>query len=130
MPLAELVTPLVRLAATTIAALFAGSAFAGPADVLSAKAEPLGQGRYQVSATVQHADEGWDHYANAFEVLAPDGTLLGTRVLHHPHVDEQPFTRSTTLSVPDDLTEIVVRALDSVHGAGGAEVVVPLPDRQ
>ena len=42
--------------------------------------------------TVQHADTGWDHYADAWEVLAPDGTVLGTRTLLHPHTDEQPFT--------------------------------------
>ena len=65
--------------------------------------------------------------ANRFEVLAPDGTVLGTRVLLHPHVDEQPFTRSLSgVEIPDGITEIRVRAGDSVHETGGAEVTINL----
>ena len=120
----------MRLAVVLIAAAMAGPATTGPADIVSAEAEPLGDGRYRVSATVRHADEGWNHYANAFEVLSPDGALLETRTLHHPHVEEQPFTRSVTLTVPDGIEKVVVRANDSVHGLGGDEVTIPLPDRQ
>ena len=102
-------------------------ALAGDADVLDATAEALGGGQWRISATVQHADTGWDHYANGFEIVGPDGEVLGTRVLYHPHVEEQPFTRSHTLAIPEGITEITVRALDSVHGGeGGAEVTVPL----
>ena len=114
--------------ALAIALLAATPAFAGPADVIEAEAVASGSG-FRVSATVRHADEGWDHYANAFEVVAPDGTLLETRVLHHPHVDEQPFTRSVSVEVPDGIAEITVRAVDSVHGGGGASVTIPLPGR-
>ena len=96
--------------------------------MIEAEAVASGSG-FRVSATVRHADEGWDHYANAFEVVAPDGTLLETRVLHHPHVDEQPFTRSVSVEVPDGIAEITVRAVDSVHGGGGASVTIPLPGR-
>ena len=56
-------------------------ALAGEADVLEAEARPSGGGAWTVSATIKHADTGWEHYADSFEVLAPDGTLLGTRVL-------------------------------------------------
>lgn len=47
-----------------------------------------------VSVTLRHPDTGWDHYADAWEVLDTDGARLGLRVLAHPHVNEQPFTRS------------------------------------
>jgi hypothetical protein len=50
-----------------------------------------GSGVYRFSVTVRHADEGWDHYADRWEVLTSDGTLLATRTLYHPHVNEQPF---------------------------------------
>ena len=46
------------------------------------------------SVTLKHGDEGWDHYANQWDVMTMDGKLLKSRVLYHPHVDEQPFTRS------------------------------------
>jgi hypothetical protein len=53
---------------------------------------------------------------------------LGTRVLYHPHVDEQPFTRSLGgVRIPAEVTSVILRAHDSVHGAGGREVVVELP---
>jgi len=102
-------------------------AAAGEADVLHAAAHASGEGRWTVSATIEHADEGWDHYADAFQVVAPDGTVLGTRVLYHPHVAEQPFTRSLTgVEIPNTLDHVIVRAGDKVHGYGGREVRVDL----
>ena len=78
-----------------------------------------------VSATVRHADEGWQHYADRYEVLAPGGRVLGTRVLQHPHVEEQPVTRTLEgLTIPASVERVRVRAHDSVHGFGGAEVEV------
>jgi hypothetical protein len=54
--------------------------------------------------------------------------VLGTRNLAHPHVDEQPFTRSATgVVIPEDVRSVTVRANDSVHGYGGAEILVELP---
>lgn len=109
-----------------LAAVLPLPTLAGEADILDARAERLGADQWRITATVQHADTGWDHYANGFEVIGPDGAVLGTRVLYHPHVEEQPFTRSHTLSIPAGITRVTIRALDSVHGAGGAEITVPL----
>jgi len=108
-----------------IAALLPLPALGGQADVIDATATRSGA-EWRIEATVRHADEGWDHYANGFEIVAPDGTVLGTRVLFHPHVEEQPFTRSHTLAIPEGVDAITVRALDSVHGGGGASVTVSL----
>ena len=86
------------------AALLLGhaEARAGEADVLGAALTPAGDGTWRVEVTVEHADTGWDHYADAFEVIAPDGTVLGTRTLLHPHEAEQPFTRSLSgVRMPD-----------------------------
>lgn len=106
------------------------TAVAGPADVESVSVTATGSGQYRFSVTVRHADTGWDHYADRWEVLTPDGTLLGTRTLYHPHVNEQPFTRELSgISIPDDMTAVVVRAHDSVHGFTGITQTVLLPDR-
>ncbi|MDD1792099.1 hypothetical protein LRP50_03055 [Enterovibrio sp. ZSDZ42] len=92
---------------------------AGEADVVNATATKSGE-FYRFSATVAHADEGWDHYANAWRVVTKEGDVLGVRELLHPHENEQPFTRSLSgVSVPEGVTEVIVEARDSVHGWGG-----------
>ena len=74
------------------------------------------------------ADVDWDHYANKWDVIAPDGTVLGTRILHHPHVNEQPFTRSLSgVSIPDSIEKVTIQAHDSVHQYGGETVTVDVP---
>lgn len=107
-----------------------GIAAAGKASVVNATARANGDGTFSFSASVAHADTGWKHYANKFEVLTPDGKVLGTRVLVHPHVDEQPFTRSLgNVNIPAGITSVVVRAWDNVHQAGEQTYSVKLPNR-
>jgi len=101
---------------------------AGEADVtaVTVRKEPGGTFRFDV--TVSHADTGWDHYADKWDVVGPDENVLGTRVLHHPHVNEQPFTRSISgVTIPEGVTSVTVRAHDSVHGYGGVPAAVALP---
>lgn len=105
----------------------ARAALAGQADVLDVKLTRNASGAYNFSVTIRHADTGWDHYADRWEVLAPDGTILATRVLTHPHVDEQPVTRTLdNVSLPQNVTRVRIRAHDTVHGFGGAEKEVDL----
>tara|TARA_B100000427_G_scaffold267124_1_gene232729 strand:+ start:522 stop:917 length:396 start_codon:yes stop_codon:yes gene_type:complete len=111
--------------------LSTGATMADAPKVLAAEASSNGDGTYTVSATIRHGDTGWDHYADGFDVLAPDGTVLATRVLYHPHVNEQPFTRSASdVRVPPGIKAVVVRAHDKVHGYGDKTVTVPLSDRK
>ena len=101
---------------------------AGKADVIAAEMQPGGDGTWRISATVRHADEGRGHYADAWQALAPDGRVLATRELHHPHVDEQPFTRSLRgVRIPPGVSAVPIRARDSVHGHGGRRVTLTVP---
>ena len=105
-----------------------GPALAGEADVIDVQVRGSREQGYRIDVTVRHADEGWEHYADRWEVLSPDGELLATRVLYHPHVEEQPFTRSLSgVRIPEGIDEIVVRAHDSQHGDGGRSLRVKLP---
>lgn len=105
----------------------AGSARAGEADVVGVEVRRGGDG-WSFDVAVRHADTGWDHYADKWDVVAPDGAVLATRTLYHPHVDEQPFTRSLGgVAIPDGIDTVTLRAHDSVHGYGGAEIRVSLP---
>lgn len=104
------------------------AAYAGEADVVEVDVKRTAEDIYFFKVTVRHADEGWDHYANKWDVVAPDGSVLGTRTLYHPHVDEQPFTRSLSdVKIPESITEVTVRAHDLVHEYGGKTVKVMVP---
>jgi hypothetical protein len=115
-------------AAVAILTLGPSVARAGEADVVAVEIAPEGEGRFRFDVTVRHGDEGWDHYADRWEVHGPDGTVLGTRILLHPHENEQPFTRSLAgVAVPQTAREVAVRAHDKVHGFGGREMTVVVP---
>ena len=118
----------IRLTTLTLcAALAATAAAADEAAVVGASAERTGSA-WRFDVTVRHGDTGWDHYADAWRVVGPDGTVYGTRTLYHPHVDEQPFTRSLAgVRIPDGIRSVAIEAHDKVHGWGGKAVKVNLP---
>lgn len=87
------------------------SALAGEADVIAVKLRTTAPQVYGFDVTVRSKDTGWDYYAERFEVVAPDGSVLGTRVLLHPHETEQPFTRELDdVRIPQSITQVTVRA--------------------
>ena len=113
---------------STLIFIFASLAHAGEADVIKVKIKPTDTNTYRFDVTLRHKDEGWNHYADKWDVVAPDGAILGTRVLYHPHVDEQPFTRSLTgVKIPAGIEKVTVRAHDSLHKYGGRVVTVKVP---
>ncbi|MHA1597156.1 MAG: hypothetical protein ACTSV1_00395 [Alphaproteobacteria bacterium] len=103
------------------------TAAAGEVEVVDAKVRG-GPDSYSFAVTLRHADTGWQHYADRWTVLGPDGAVLGTRVLVHPHVDEQPFTRSLGgVRIPAGVKRVHIRAHDKVHG--DSPVLFPLDIR-
>jgi hypothetical protein len=105
----------------------AGPALAGPADVTKVEVVKTGD-HYRFDVTVRHDDTGPEHYADRWEVLLTDGTVIGTRILLQPHVGEQPFTRSLGgVKIPDSERSVRVRARDVISGYGGKEVLVAVP---
>lgn len=101
-----------------LAALMISTAgvLAGDVEIVGAEAQQSGE-TWRFAVTLRHGDTGWDHYADLWQVLGPDGTVLGERVLAHPHVDEQPFTRTQSgIVIPQGLDHVVIRARDTVHG--------------
>ncbi len=103
-------------------------AHAGEADVITVEVMKLGDSTYQLDVKVSHNDKGWNHYVNKWDVVGSDGTVLGTRTLYHPHVDEQPFTRNLSgVKIPKGISRVTVRAHDSVHEYGGKVVTIVIP---
>ncbi len=108
--------------------ILSGPAVAGDAKIVKVEISTLGNNLYSVSVTLEHADTGWDHYANRWDVLDENGELLGSRVLAHPHVNEQPFTRSLRVEIPASVKVITIVAADSVHGDNKETLQVEVPE--
>ena len=90
---------------------------AGDVAIEFARFEAQAGNTWSASVTLRHADTGWDHYADAWRIVSADGRDLGTRTLYHPHVDEQPFTRSLgDIRIPDATDRVFVEAHDNIHG--------------
>lgn len=120
-----------RLALALAGALWpaASPLSAGEADVLSVGARCDDARSCDFEATVRHDDEGWSHYADLWVVEDEEGRVLGRRILRHPHVHEQPFTRTLRdVDIPEGVEGVRVRARDSHHGFGGRAVQLELPD--
>jgi hypothetical protein len=84
-------------------------------------------GSWCFGTSIRHNDQGWKHYADRWEVIDFDGNQLGYRQLAHPHVNEQPFTRSQcNIKIPSSVTKVIVRAKCNKHGFGGKPYIVDL----
>lgn len=99
-----------------LAVLAAAPAASDPPKIDAVKAERSG-GTWRFDVTITHGDTGWDHYTDGWRILDPNGNELGMRTLAHPHVDEQPFTRSLSgVQIPDGVTAVDIQARDNVSG--------------
>lgn len=86
-------------------------------------------GTWSFNVTIRYPDSGWEDYADGWHVETEDGQILGTRVLLHPHVNEQPFTRSLGgVVIPNDLTTVYIRSHDLLSGYSPDRMAVSLAE--
>lgn len=116
-----------NLFAVVVLLLWGSTSQAGEVQIIDVRAHQSKDEVWHFTVTLKHADTGWDHYANEWQVIAPDNKILATRTLYHPHVNEQPFARSISgVSVPASMTSVRVIAKDTVHGLAKAAIRVNL----
>jgi hypothetical protein len=107
--------------------IFSTTLSAGEALIEGVKAQCNQKRICKFDVTIRHADEGWSHFANGWLIFTPAGEVLGHRALAHPHVDEQPFTRSIrNVKIPPGIDTVILRANDSVHGESERKYVMKL----
>lgn len=107
-------------------AMSGGVVVAGEVSVMKVLFELRGDS-WNVNTTLRHADTGWSHYADAWRIVDEKGKIFGERTLYHPHVDEQPFTRSLgNVQIPKGVTVVFVEAHDKEHGWSKQRVRVDL----
>ena len=108
-------------------ALMSGAAFADAPEVVDVTVTRTGD-TWRFDVAILHPDTGWDHYADGWEVIDADGNQLGLRPLAHPHVNEQPFTRSQGgIVIPEGVIEVYIRTRDNVDGWFDDRTLVELP---
>ena len=113
-----------RLAA---ALLVASTAAAEEPKVDNVIARQAADGSWRFDVTISHPDTGWDHYADAWRILDMQGKELGVRILAHPHVEEQPFTRSLSgVRIPEGILRVQVQARDKPGGWSSGTTIVDL----
>lgn len=104
----------------------ATAAHADDAVIENATARQSGD-TWSFSVTLSHADTGWEDYADGWRVVDQNGTELGLRVLYHPHVEEQPFTRSLNgVTLPPGLNTVYIEARTNTDGWGAARFPLSL----
>jgi hypothetical protein len=107
--------------------IYSAHVLASEADVIDAKVIRGDDGSFTFNVTVQHADEGWNHYADHWLILDNNEQVIAARKLMHPHVKEQPFTRSLSyIQIPDEITEVTIRAHCSVDNYSGENMLVKI----
>ena len=107
--------------------LFSSMVYANEVEIVDVKATQQKDKSWRFDVTLKHNDQGWDHYANEWQVLAPDNKILGTRTLYHPHVNEQPFTRSLNgVEIPAGIKAVHIIAKDTLHGLSTKVVEINL----
>ncbi len=99
-------------------------------DVVSATVAARDAATFDFAVTVSSPYDTPQRYADAFRVLADDGTVFGERKLLHDHASEQPFTRELHgITIPRGVRTVVIQARDQQHGYGGRTVELALPGR-
>lgn len=105
-----------RFAAACTFIMAAYPAFCDPAEIVAVDATAL-DGAWRFDVTLRHADTGWDDYADGWRIETVDGGVIAVRELLHPHVEEQPFTRSIgAVRIPRDVHRVFIRARTNVTG--------------
>ena len=106
-------------------------AYAGDVQIVSTAMVHQSQGEYFVTVTLRHDDTGWEHYADEWRVVDADGNTLGSRVLMHPHVNEQPFARGlNNVKIDPTLDKIYIEAHDKLHGWSPQKLEIDLTKMQ
>jgi len=115
----------------------ANSAGAPDADITNVFAREDKDGSWTFHVSVAHPDIGFEDFADGWDLVTPSGDVIKvdrdqrfTKIVRHPHVKEQPFTRTQKgIRIPEGVRSVTVRAHDRLAGFGGEEVVVDLNQR-
>jgi len=97
-------------------------------DVVDVEVSHQSGKRFSFAVTLSSPYDSPERYADAYRIKTTEGEVLGERILHHHHANEQPFTRRLSgVEVPEGVDRIVVEGRDQRHGYGGKTQQVRIP---
>ncbi len=96
-------------------------------EVLAVDISPAQSDKFRFSVTLSSPYDTPERYADAWRVLDDQDKQLGIRVLWHDHANEQPFTRSATISIPANTRTVYVEGRDQANGWSGQRFKVEIP---
>jgi len=106
--------------------LFISNLYSNEVDIINATSSCTKQHICKFTVTLKHHDTSWKHYANKFDIII-NNKVIATRILYHPHINEQPFTRFiSNVKIPTNTKYITIRGHDLVHKYGGKEFILKL----
>jgi len=119
---------LIKLLAIILISVCASNVVASEVQILSVQPDCNKKHQCRFNVTLKHADSGWKHYANYWQVVDMSGKILVERTLYHPHVNEQPFTRSSSpVLLSRHIKQVLVKAGDNVDGLNSQAYLLRLP---
>lgn len=126
-----MIKPIYKIITTLVIFILGATAQANEVEITNVVAHQKSDKTWTFAVTLKHGDTGWDHYANEWQVIAPDNMILATRTLYHPHVEEQPFTRNTSgVKIPESMETVRIIAKDTVHGLSKTAMQVNLKTKE
>lgn len=115
-----------KLSLMTVLFLTGQAAVADPASIENVRVTTEA-GAWTFEVTISHNDTGWGHFSDAWRIVDENGKEIAIRELIHPHVKEQPLTRSLSgINLPLGSKRVGIQARDTQGGWGKEIKMVPL----
>jgi len=99
-------------------------------EVLAVEATHAENNRWRFNVTLSSPYDSPERYADAWRVVDDQDNELGIRILGHDHAAEQPFTRSGTIQLPQQTSEVFVEGRDQANGWSGQRFEFKLPEKE
>ena len=95
-------------------------------EVLAVDAAVQAGNSWRFNVTLSSTYDSPERYADAWRVLDSEDKELGIRILGHDHANEQPFTRSGKIELPEGTSVVFVEGRDQANGWSGQRFKVEL----
>ncbi len=110
-----------------LSAVFLIPLLAQKADVIEAKVKKSFGGKYVAYVKIDHKDEGYEHFADRWEIFDQNGKRLTIRIIFSPTTEKETIESYLYgFAVPEGTKKLIFKAHCNKDGWGGKEYVLNL----